>query len=158
TTARAVASLPDLGPWRDVLIGAQQDHVARLTICPEDEHLGDEGADLLRREIHHPDDAPSNQILRGVVVGDPGARALAPERAEIDPQLDGRPDGFGKLLRVDDDADAHVHAREIVPGDGHRGSGALLTELAEHGARIVVTDDLFGAIAQLRHRLRAPLI
>src|SRR3546814_2276378 len=45
-------------------------------------------------------------------------------RAEIDPQLEGRPPRLGKRLRVHDGADPHVDAGKVLVGD-LRGSPLL---------------------------------
>ena len=45
-----------------VEVGAEQDHVARVVVRAEHEHLGDEGADLLGREVHDRDHAAADQV------------------------------------------------------------------------------------------------
>ncbi len=73
-----------------------------LVVRAEDEHFGDEWADLLGREIDHGDDAPADELGRPIAISDLGARALHAERSEVDPQLEGGLPGFGEGLGIDD--------------------------------------------------------
>src|SRR2546428_9697269 len=64
------------------LVRPQQHDVALLRVCPHHEHLGDERADLLRREVHDADDLPADEVTERVARRDPPARAPHPQRPE----------------------------------------------------------------------------
>ena len=61
---------------------------------------------------------PADQLLRGVVGGDLGARRLCPDRrSEIDRELVNRPARLPERLRLDDPPAADVHSEELAERD-----------------------------------------
>src|SRR5882724_1792890 len=79
----------------------------------------EEGADLLGREVHDGDHLPAHELLRSVIRRDLGARALDPERSEVDPQAQGGPPRLRKRPGLGDDTDTHVDFLKIRPRERH---------------------------------------
>src|SRR5262245_32693363 len=99
------------------MVRAEEDHLAAVRVRSENEHLGDEGSDALRREVDDAHDLPPDQLVEYVAVRDLGARALLAEGAQVDPELVRGLASLRKGLRPQDGADPHVHPLEVAPAD-----------------------------------------
>src|SRR4051794_15780331 len=89
----------------------------------EDENLGHEFADLLRREIDDRCDLPADQRGCVVMAGALRRGTSEPEfRSEIDRHLQGGPARLRKRLGRDDRADPYLDFLELVEADRHRRS------------------------------------
>src|SRR5438309_2192072 len=87
---RYPARLADLAARRDGLVDVEQHDLTALVVGAHHEHFGDEGADLLGREVDDGDHPAADEVGGGVARGDLGARALdAQLGAEVDPETVG---------------------------------------------------------------------
>src|SRR5262249_15312314 len=101
---------------RRARLGREQQH-ALVAVGAEHQHLGAYGTDLARRGVDDADDEAIDQLgTRGVLdLGRWGPHAdLGPE---VDAQLPGRTPRLWEVLDLDDPADAHVDAREVLELD-----------------------------------------
>src|SRR2546426_2315959 len=100
-----------------------ENHVPLAHDDPERQPLREEVGDLTRREVHHREHEFPEQVRLLVVLHELGARALHPQRAEVDPQLVSWLLGLREVVDVDDPADADVDLEEVVVSDlGHLGT------------------------------------
>src|SRR5436309_11674850 len=107
------ADSADLRAWRDRPVWVEQDDLASFVVGAEHQHLRDERADLLRREVDDRDHPPADQLLGPVVDRDLRARALDAERAEVDPEAVRRTPRLGARASVGDDTHPHVDLLEV---------------------------------------------
>jgi hypothetical protein len=87
---------------------------------PQHQHVGNERADLSRRQIDDSGHLATEEGVRRVVAGNLcRGFALADVGAKVDPELDRRFPCLGKGFRPDHRADPDVHGGECLIEDGH---------------------------------------
>ncbi len=111
-------TLPEFAAVCHRLIRDGEDDAAVFSIKAGDEAFGLDRADLLGWEIDDADDLLAEEGFLRVMDGDLGGRfADAQFAAEVDVQDVGGFAGFGKIMDIDDRADAEFDPFEVVPGD-----------------------------------------
>src|SRR5215210_2781532 len=101
---------------RDVQVGGEEHHLARLVRHSEDEHLALETCDPVGWEVHHRDHLPSDEALRVVVGGELGAGPLLADLwPEVHYELYRGLAGLRERLGRDYPPDPYVYLLEVFP-------------------------------------------
>src|SRR2546430_9269302 len=100
-------------------IRAQQPQLAVFLGRGEDEHLRANPRDTAWWQVEDAEDLAVEQLFLRVLGLQRGRRMARPQWPKVDPQLVGRLARLGQIGDIDDHADPHVQALEVVDRDRH---------------------------------------